>query len=122
MIPVALSTTQNLTLLIVLLAIAGLLIMTFAYYAFREQGLQERLEQSITDLTESVKANIDKSQGGATATEDVQVAFSGAAEYLKAMAELAEKLAALKPPVAALLISTVPFSLAAALLGIELLR
>jgi hypothetical protein len=92
----------------------------FAYFAFqRQKETRNLIEKAALDLTGSAKSRLDS--GARASPEDETTAaadLSGAADYVRALADLAAKLAGLTPPVAALLISTILFLFAATLAAI----
>jgi hypothetical protein len=58
MMPVALSSSQTLTLAVVLLVAGGLATVGFAFYAFeRQRETREKLENAVVTLTDAVQAS-----------------------------------------------------------------
>lgn len=104
----------------ILCAAGGLAQIGFAFFAFqRQKTTQNEIEKAAVNLTDSVKARF--AAGWPEEHTDQESAYAdlpGAAEYVRALAELAAKLGALTPPVAALLISTILFFFAAALAAV----
>lgn len=101
----------------ILCGIGGLAQIAFAFFAFWRQGkAQKEIETAASDLTESVRARFEAGWPEEDAERENSYAdLPGAAEYLRALGDLAAKLGGLSPPVAALLISTILFFFAAAL-------
>jgi hypothetical protein len=129
----ALSASQSLTLAVIFLCIGGLAIIVFAYIAFEPQ---KQTRQKIDDAIDTVTTVVQKlaAEGGTAglpgaapqepqpAPQRPQAALVGAADYARALGELAEKLGKVSPPIAALLIATVPFLFAATLVAIQFFK
>jgi hypothetical protein len=110
-----------LTLIALLCALGGLAQIGFAYVAFlRQASTQSEIEKAVVGLTDAMKGELaaGSSKRETGEEEDGEAVFGEAAGYVRALADLAEKLAGVTPPVAALLISTIPFFLGAALAAI----
>jgi hypothetical protein len=129
----ALSTSQSLTLAVILLWVGGLAMIVFAYIAFDPQKqTRQKIDDAIDRITSVVQKAAEEGSGAGApgggpqepqpAPQSPQPALAGAADYVRALGELAEKLGKVSPPVAALLIATVPFMFAATLVAIQLLE
>lgn len=127
MLPVALSSTQNLTLVVVLLAVGGLTLMVIADRLYGARPFEEEIETALTELTESVKQAVDADAAGAAPEAEQtgagpHAAVIGASGYLKALAETAARVNESRRPSTALVAAMIPFALAAALVGVDLFR
>jgi hypothetical protein len=146
--PTALSTSQTLTLAVILLSMGGLAMVIFAGYAFDSaKSMNRKIEAALDRLSEAAAeaTRIDAQASGLDATKQGAanqggsekslpaesaeepargrpMAVAGAAEHLRALADLAEKLGKASSPVASLWIATLPFMFAAALVAIDLLN
>jgi hypothetical protein len=106
-----------LTVVAILCAVGGLAQIGFAFYALRRQKqTQLEIERAAKSLSEAVKKRFEsgwpEEQGD---QERTYADLPAAADYLRALGELGAKLSGLTPPVAALLISAIPFTLAVGL-------
>ena len=127
MLPLALSSSQNLTLVVVLLAVGGLTLMVIADRLYGARPFEEEIETALTELTESVKQAVEAGASAAAPEAEAigqgpHAAVIGASEYLKALAETAARVNEPRPPAMALVAAMIPFALAAALVGIDLFR
>jgi hypothetical protein len=93
-----------------LLCLGGGGIVAVAFVAFaRARETRAKIEGAVGRVTSAL-------------TGEANAELVSAPDYVRALAELAEKLAKVSPPVAALLIATLPFFFAAALVSIYVLQ
>ena len=106
----------------VLLFIGGVGMIGFAYLAFeRQKATRAKLEAAAESLSEAAKSQLTGPADPEQAVYKPEEALSGAADYVRALGELAKALGRLSPPVAALVVATIPFFLIATIVAIDLL-
>jgi FMN phosphatase YigB (HAD superfamily) len=101
----------------IICAVGGLAQIGFAFYALqRQKQAKNEIEAAAKGLTEAVKKRFEA--GWPEEKDDQEQTYAdvpAAADYVRALGELGAKLGSLTPPVAALLISAIPFALAVGL-------
>ena len=111
-------TSETVSLAVFLLSLGGLATIGFAFFAFhRARKSQEKIEGALERVSGEAETAVRAAAAG-----DEPPAIAGVADYVRALGDLAEKLAKLSPPVAALLVSTIPFLFAATIVVVDILH
>jgi hypothetical protein len=121
MLPLALDSGQNVTLAVAVLVVASLaMIVTACYAIYRQSESRKEITEAATNVSGKVGSAIDALS--VRGSEEARVQPPDPGDFVRSLADLAAKLAALSPPVAALVVSVIPLFLAATLVGIQLFR
>ena len=123
------SGSQTLTIVALLCCLDGIGMLGFAFYAFqRHAEIRRKIEAAVADTTAAVTESLKEplasppTPPAGSGAAGQETGMMPAADYVRALGDLAEKLAKLSPPIAALLVSTILFFLAATLGSIEFLH
>jgi Flp pilus assembly protein TadB len=115
MIPVALTSAQNVTLAVAVLVAASLAMIATACYAiYRQSESRKEITEAATKMSDEVSSSLAPSDAGIQPPDP--------SDFVRSLGDFASKLAALSPPVAALVVSVIPLFLAAVLVGIQLFK
>ncbi|HEX6665195.1 MAG TPA: hypothetical protein VF081_01190 [Solirubrobacterales bacterium] len=106
-----------LTVVAILCAAGGLAEIGFAFFALhRQKQAQCELENVARSLSEALKKRLESGWPEETDGQERAYADIGAAaDYVRALGDLGAKLGGMTPPVAALLIASLPFAFAVGL-------
>jgi len=124
---IAMSDTQTATLLVVVCGAVALAMVGFACYAFAKQADSRSAIKQALDASKDALASAQTmvasapDDSKADAGKAGESAMSGVSDYVRALAELSEKLGKVTPPVAALLLATIPLVLATGIVSVQLL-